>query len=53
VSGELRSAHAGEVVCVLVAPALELPQWDEHELPARDEFDDGLDAALEGVDAHS
>jgi uncharacterized protein YeaO (DUF488 family) len=40
-------------VGVVVAPALELSERDEHELPAWDEFDHRLDAALEGVEAHA
>jgi len=45
--------RAGEVVRVVVTPALELAERDEDELTAWNELDDRLDAALEGVEAHA
>ena len=38
---------------MVVTPALELAERDEHELAAWNELDDGLDTSLEGVEAHA
>ena len=45
--------RAGEVVSVVVTPTLELTERNEDELTAGNELDDRLDAALEGVEAHT
>jgi hypothetical protein len=44
---------AGEIVRVLVTPALELAERNEDELTARNELDDRLNASLERVEAHA